>query len=178
RLPEVKPAGQGQEPGRLVAIVQQGTDHDPVVGAHDRGAVGAAGGVLVEGAGTPDVGTAAVRLGIVDGVDVIAPPESAWSGLDQARQFSFDPGVVPGSGFGEGLEGFPVLGAVETDERLGDSVFFDVEGQAGDPLAEAMPAGVGESPAERAQKFLPQRPYVVSLHTTPPVSVRQLYVSC
>src|SRR3954471_17374673 len=74
RLPEVKSAGGREEPGGPVGILRQGTDDDPVVGADGGGPVGAARGVFVGGAGPPDVGTAAVDLGVVAGPDREAMP--------------------------------------------------------------------------------------------------------
>ena len=70
RLAEVEPAGDRQEPAGLVGLVEQGAEDDPVVGADGAGAVGAAGGVLVEGAGPPDVRAGAMDLGVVDGRDL------------------------------------------------------------------------------------------------------------
>ena len=86
RLPEVEPAGDRQEPRGLVGFVEQGAEDDPVVGADGGGPVGAAGGVLVEGAGPPDVGAGAMHLGVVDGPDLVAVPDPTRGGRDQASQ--------------------------------------------------------------------------------------------
>ena len=84
RLAEVEPAGNRQEPGGLRRLVEHGAQDDPVVGPDGAGPIGTAGGVLMEGTGPPDVGTGAMDLGIIDGRDPIAVPDSAGSGLDQA----------------------------------------------------------------------------------------------
>src|SRR5205823_12535909 len=68
------------------------------------------------------------------------------------------------------LQGLPVAGAVEGDERLGDGVFLDVEGQAGEPLGEALEAGVGEGVGAGGEQVLPVVPELGSLHKAPPVS--------
>src|SRR5262249_19837772 len=86
RLPEVEPPGDRQEPPRLVGLVEQGTADHPVVGADGTGPVGAAGGVLMEGAGPPDVGTGAMDLGVIDARDAVAVPDPPRGGRDQARQ--------------------------------------------------------------------------------------------
>ena len=85
-LPEVEPAGDGQEPGGLPGFVEQGPEDDPVVGPHGGGPIGAAGGVLVEGAGAPDVGAGAMDLGVIDGRDMVAVPDPPRGGLDQPSQ--------------------------------------------------------------------------------------------
>ena len=75
RLAEIEPAGDGEEPSGLIGVGQERPEDDPVVGSDGGGAVGAAGGVLVERAGAPDVGVAAMDLGVVDGPDMVAMPE-------------------------------------------------------------------------------------------------------
>ena len=86
RLAEVEPPGDGQEPGGPAGVLEQRPQGDPVVGPDGGGPVGAAGGVLVEGAGAPDVLAAAVDLGVVDGRDVVAVPDSPGGLLDQPGQ--------------------------------------------------------------------------------------------
>ena len=56
------------------------------MGPDGGGPVGAAGGVLVEGAGAPDVGAGAVDLGVIDGRDMVAVPDPTGGRLDQAGQ--------------------------------------------------------------------------------------------
>src|SRR5271157_566823 len=77
RLAEVEPTGDGQKPGGLPRLVQQGSQDDPVERPDGGGPVGAAGGVLVERAGAPDMSTAAVDLGVIEGRDTITMPEPA-----------------------------------------------------------------------------------------------------
>src|SRR4051812_42327807 len=101
------------------------------------GAVGAAGGALVEGADAPDAGAAAMDLGVVAGPDAVAVPGAAGQAVEAAGQALLEEAEVPTAVLGEGLEGLPVLHAVEADERLGDGVFLDVQGQAGGPLDES-----------------------------------------
>jgi len=57
--------------------VEQDSQDDPVVRPVGGGPVGAAGGVLVERAGVPDMSTAAVDLGVIEGRDTITMPEPA-----------------------------------------------------------------------------------------------------
>src|SRR5579875_207074 len=140
-MAKVQPAGVRQEPSWLAGARQQRAEHDPVVSAYRRGAVGAAGGVLVVGAGAPDLLAGAMDLGVVASPDMIAIPEPAGSLLDQAGDRTLQSRLFPGTVLGEGLQGFPVLGSVQPDEGLGDGMFFDIEGQSGDPLGEASEAG-------------------------------------
>src|SRR5260221_6968550 len=64
RLPEVQPSSDRQEVGGFAQVGQQGPQDDPVVCSDGAGAVGAAGAVLVKGAGAPDVFAVAVDLGV------------------------------------------------------------------------------------------------------------------
>ena len=144
--------------GGPTGVGQQGAEDDPVVGADSAGAVGAAGGVLVEGAGAPDVGAAAVYLGVVAGPDAVAVPGAVGPAVEAVRQAPVQAAQVPGAVLGEGLQGLPVLGAVQADKRLGDGVLLDVEGQAGDPLDEALLAAAGEAQGDRQQDGLPEGP--------------------
>src|SRR5262249_60820411 len=68
----------------------------------------------------------------------------------------------------EGMQGLPVLGAVQANEGLGDGLLLGVEGQAGDPLDEALLAAAGEADGDRQQDGLPERPQQSSLHRAPP----------
>ena len=76
RLAEVELAGDRQEPGGLGLFMEQGAEDHPVVGPDGAGPVGAAGGVLVEGAGPPDVRAGAMDLGVIDGRDPVAVPDA------------------------------------------------------------------------------------------------------
>src|SRR5262249_10674096 len=69
---------------------------------------------------------------------------------------------------GERLEGLPVVGSVQGNEGLGDGVLFDIEGQPGDPLDEALLAAVGKAIGKGQEDVLPQRPQLRSLHRAPP----------
>ena len=59
-FPEIEPSRQGQAPGRLTGVVEQGPEHHPVVGPHGGCSIGTAGGIFVEGAGPPDVRAIAI----------------------------------------------------------------------------------------------------------------------
>jgi hypothetical protein len=83
RLSAVEPAGGGDEPGGLLGVLQQGADDDPVVGADRGGPVGAACRVRVEGAGSRDVGTTAVDLGVIAGPDMEAVTEASGGVLQE-----------------------------------------------------------------------------------------------
>ena len=58
----------------------------------------------------------------------------------------------PGAVLGERLQGLPVGEPLDGDDRLGDGVFLDVQGQGGDPLDEAAVAGACEGPGEGLQQ--------------------------
>ena len=73
-----------------------------------------------------------------------AVPQAVGSLIDQAGGDVFEGVLVPRAVLGKGLQGLPVLGPVQADERLGDGVLLDVEGQAGKPLGEELEAAVGE----------------------------------
>ena len=152
RFAEVKLAGERQEPGRLLGVLQQGAQDDPVVSPHGGGPVGAAGGVFVEGAGAPDVRAAAMDLGVIESRDMVAVPEPTGGCLDQAGQTASDAVGVPGAVFGERFHGLPVEGAFHGQGRLGDGVFFDIEGHGGDPLGEAAVSGPREAPGEATEQ--------------------------
>nr|WP_244884947.1 hypothetical protein [Singulisphaera acidiphila] len=98
--------------------------------------VGAARGVLVEGAGAPDVRPGAMDLGVIDGRDVEAVPDPPRGLLDRAGQGDGDPAGVPDAVLGEALQALPVVGPFDGDEALGDGVLLDVEGQGRDPFGE------------------------------------------
>src|SRR5512135_327835 len=158
RLAEVEPTGQRQEPGGLAGVLEQRPDDDPVVRLHGGGPVRAAGGVLVEGTGAPDVASRAVHLGVVAGRDVVSVPEPPGGRLGEPGQGARDGPAAPGAVLGEGLQGLPVVGALDGRDRLGDGVFLDVQGQGGDPLGEAPVAGLGEGPGEGTEQALPDGP--------------------
>src|SRR5436305_12826676 len=102
-LAEVEPPGDGQEPGGAAGILEQCPERHPVVGADGGGPVGAAGGVLVEGAGAPDIRAGAVDLGVIDGRDVVAVPGAAGGLLDQTGEVAGDGGGVQAAVLGDGL---------------------------------------------------------------------------
>src|SRR5512142_3435569 len=52
----------------------------------------------------------------------------------------------------------PRKSAFNSEDRLGDGVLFDVEGQSGDPLGEAAESEAGEGPVEGLEQCLPDRP--------------------
>jgi len=54
------------------------------VGGNGGGSTGTAHGVLMEGAGTPDVGSGAMDVGVIDGRDIVAVPSPGWGGRDEA----------------------------------------------------------------------------------------------
>src|SRR4029077_3360363 len=112
-------------------VLEQGPEHDPVMRPNGGGSVGAAGGVLVEGAGAPDIGAAAMNLGVINGREVVAVPEPPGGGLDQPGQAPGDGGGAPGAVLGEGLQGLPVGGPLQGQDGLGDGVFLDVDGHRG-----------------------------------------------
>src|SRR5271157_1320363 len=168
---EVEPAGDRQEPRGLLGFVEQGAQDDPVVGADGGGPIGAAGGVLVEGTGAPDVGAGAVDLGVIDGRDLVAVPDPTRGGGDQASQGLSDARLVPGAVLGEGFQGLPGGGLLQGQDRLGDGVFLDVERHGGDPLGEAVEAVAGEGPSEGVEQGLPDGPGELSFgHDASPVS--------
>ena len=147
-LAEVEPPGDRQEPGGLIRVVEQGPEDPPVVGPDGGGPVRASGRVLVEGAGAPDVLARAVHLGVIDGVDVVAMPDPPRGRLDQAGQVAGDGDGVPPPVLDEPLHRPPVGHPLDGDNRLGDGVFLNVQGQGGDPLDEPAVSGACEAPAK------------------------------
>ena len=127
RLAEIEPARHGEEPSGLIGVGQECSENDPVVGSDGGGAVGAACGVLMERAGAPNVGVAAMDLGVVERPDMVAIPEPGRGLLDEPRQRARDVVVVPGAVLGEGLQGFPVAGPVEGEHGLSDRVLLDID---------------------------------------------------
>ncbi len=103
-------------------------------------AIGTACGVLVVGAGAPDIGTGAMDLGVVQSRDAVAIPAFAGAEIEQLGEAVFQQGLIPVPGFDKGFQNLPVIGAAEGDEGLGDGMFFDIEGQSGDPLDKVSPA--------------------------------------
>src|SRR5262249_19402603 len=89
--------------------------------------------------------------------------------VQQASGGALEGVLVPVAVLGEGLQGLPVAGAVQADEGLGDGVLLDVQGQAGEPLPEALEAGVGEGLGEGLQERLPVVEQLGSLQEAPPV---------
>jgi len=138
------------------------------VGADRGGAVGAAGGVLVEGTDAPDVLAGAVDLGVVAGPDLVAMPGAVGQSVEAACQAPGQAAGLPGAILGECFQRLPVVDAVQGDQRLGDGVLLDVEGQAGDPLDETLPASSGKAEGKGQQDGLPERPQPVSVHHAPP----------
>jgi hypothetical protein len=108
-------------------------------------------------------------LGVVAGPDVEAVPAPAGGALQDAGGDDLQVAAVEGGVLGEGLQGLPVLFAVEADQGLGDGVFFDVEGQAGDPLDEAAEtACVVKADLVGGEQRLPEQPQSDSLQEAPP----------
>src|SRR5262249_60917273 len=114
--------------------------------------------ILVEGADAPDVLARAVDVAVVAGKDMEAVPGAARCAVQGAGQSPLQGHAVPGAVLGEGLQSLPIAGPADADEGLGDGVLLDVEGQAGDPLGEATPAGTSEAGGEGGEQRLPQRP--------------------
>src|SRR5271166_558220 len=171
RPAEVEPAGDRQEPRGLLGLVEQGAQDHPVVGADGGGPIGAAGGVLVEGASPPNVGAGAMDLGVIDGRDTVAVPDPTRGGGDQVGQCPGDAVLVPGTVLGEGFQGLPGGGLLQGQDRLGDGVFLDVQRHGGDPLGEAVEAAAGEGPSEGVEQGLPDGPGELSFgHDASPVS--------
>ena len=172
RLAEVEPPGDRQRPGGLAVVLQQCPECDPVMGPDGGGPVGAAGGVLVEGAGAPDVLARAMDLGVIDGRDPVAMPDPPGFLVDELRQCAGEGFGLPGGVLGEGLQGLPVVETLDGDDGLGDGVLLDVEGQCGDPLDEAAVAGASEGRGEGLEQSLPDGPDEGSLpHGASPVAV-------
>src|SRR5208283_5042022 len=171
RLPEVEPAGDRQEPRGLLGFGEQGAQDHPVVGADGGGPIGAAGGVLVEGTGPPNVGAGAMDLGVIDGRDMVAVPDPPRGVRNQVSQGPGDAVIVPGAVLGEGFQGLPGGGLLQGQDRLGDGVFLDVQRHGGDPLGEAVEAAAGEGPSEGVEQGLPAGPGELSFsHDASPVS--------
>ena len=138
--------------------MEQGAQDHTVVGADGEGPIGAAGGVLVEGTGAPDVGAGAMDLGVIDGRDLVAVPDPTRGDRDQASQGPGDAVFAPGAVLGEGLQGLPGGGLLQGQDRLGDGVFLDVDRHGGDPLGEAVEAVAGKGPSEGVEQGLPDGP--------------------
>src|SRR5207248_4601692 len=115
-----------------------------------------------------DVLAGAMHLGVVTGPGGVAVPGAVGPAAEGACQAPLQEAEVPGAVLGEGLQGLPVGHAVQSDEGLGDGVLLDVEGQAGDPLDEALLAATGEAHSNRYQDGLPERPQLDSFHHAPP----------
>ncbi len=170
RLSEVEPAGDRQEPCGLLGFGEQGAQDHPVVGADGGGPIGAAGGVLVEGTGSPNVGAGAMDLGVIDGRDIVAVPDPTRGVRDQPSQAPGDPVLVPGAVLGEGFQSFPGGRLLQSQDRLGDGVFLDVQRHGGNPLGEAVEAAAGEGPSEGLEQGLPDGPGEFSFgHDASPV---------
>ncbi len=116
--PEVEPAGDRPEPARLVGLVEHAAQDHPIVGADGGGAVGAAGGVLMEGAGPPDVRATAMDLGVTDGRGMVDIPDPPRGLLDEASQGPGDTVGVPGAVLDERFQGLPGGAAFNTARPL------------------------------------------------------------
>ena len=66
-FPEIEPSRQGQAPGRLTGVVEQGPRAPPSCGPARWVLDRDSGGIFVEGAGSPDVRAIAMDLGVIDG---------------------------------------------------------------------------------------------------------------
>ena len=110
-------------------------------------------------------------LGVIDSRDMVAVPDSPRGSGNQPSQAPGDAVLVPGAVLGEGFQGFPGGGLLQSQDRLGDSVFLDVQRHGGNPLGEAVEAAAGEGPSEGLQQGLPDGPGEFSLgHDASPVS--------
>ena len=98
----------------------------------------------MKGARAPDVGTATVDLGVIEGRDLITVPDPAGCGIENVDEATGDVVGMPGTVFGERLHGLPVVGALQGQNGLGDGVFLDVGGHCGDPLYEAVMSAARE----------------------------------
>ena len=96
-----------------------------------------------------------MNLGIVDGRDMIAVPNPPRRFFNQLGQAPGDVVGAPGAVLGERLHGFPVGGAIQGQNGLGDGVLLDVDGHGGDPLEEATISAAAERAGERSQQGLP-----------------------
>lgn len=74
------------------------------MGAHRLGAVGAAGGVLVERADAPDTRAGAVHLSVVAGPDVVAVPGAVRQAAEAACDAPLQERKVPAAVLGERLQ--------------------------------------------------------------------------
>ena len=102
---------------------------------------------------------------------MVAVPDSPRGSGNQPSQAPGDAVLVPGAVLGEGFQGFPGGGLLQSQDRLGDSVFLDVQRHGGNPLGEAVEAAAGEGPSEGLQQGLPDGPGEFSLgHDASPVS--------
>ena len=162
-LAEIEPPGDRQEPGRPAGFIEQRPEHHPVMSPDGGRPVGTASGVLVEGAGAPDVLAAAVDLGVIDSRDVVAVPEPTGGFLDQTGEVAGDGGGVPPAVLGELLHRLPVGGAFEGEHRQSEGVLLDIEGQGRDLLGEPTVSGAGEGPVEGQEQGLPDRPEPLSV---------------
>src|SRR5580692_7540420 len=112
----------------------------------------------MKGVGSPDVLAGAMDFGVVAGPDVEAVPDPSGSVLQDLAGDPFYVVAVPGAVLGEGFQGFPVVGAFQSDEGLGDGVFLDIKGQSGEPLDEAVEAGPGKAVGVGGEDGLPEHP--------------------
>src|SRR5271166_1667771 len=102
---------------------------------------------------------------------MVAVPDSPRGSGNQPSQAPGDAVLVPGAVLGEGFQGFPGGGLLQSQDRLGASVFLDVQRHGGNPLGEAVEAAAGEGPSEGLQQGLPDGPGEFSLgHDASPVS--------
>ena len=118
------------------------------MGTDGGGPVGAAGGVLVESTGPPNVGAGAMDLGVIDSRDTVAVPDPTRGRGDQVGQGPGDAVLVPGAILGERFQGLPGGGLLQGQDRLGDGVFLNVQRHGGDPFSEAVEAVAGEGQAK------------------------------
>ena len=69
-------------------------------------------------------------LGVIDSRDMVAVPDSPRGSGNQPSQAPGDAVLVPGAVLGEGFQGFPGGGLLQSQDRLGDSVFLNVQAMA------------------------------------------------
>ena len=131
------------------------------------GLVWTAGGVLVERAGAPDMSTAAMDLGVIEGQDTITMPEPAWSRLSQVDQTAGDSVGVPGAVFGKRFHGLPVERELQGQDGLGDRVFLNVDGHGGYPLGEAAERAARETLGGRATVIVVLNLHGAAVEATP-----------
>jgi hypothetical protein len=109
-----------------------------------------------------------MHLGIIAGPDAVAVPACLGQAVDGPAEAALQQVFLPGAILGKALQRFPIRDAIEADQGLGDRMLFDVEGQASDPLDQAMLAGLGKAGGHLQRETLPDGPQLGSVHGAPP----------